>query len=312
MKTIVTHANCVDGYLSALILRACYPSATVVRRKHTDPDLEVTEDTIFCDIAPSRSQAQAFFAAGAVVLDHHRSALDVFREPAARGRYSATPGESGAVLALQHLYEHGEDWVHLADAAEDMATLIGIYDTWVVSNPRFEEAAELHAGLEAVMDDEAITLASLADDHAFYRRLGAVLYGKTKARAKRAAERAIVKEVEVFGRVTSVGVLVDPVSTGVLNLAANLVEAEVVLAASFDSDAVASEAPLVVEELDGQKIRCSIRSRGRVDCAKLAEHFGGGGHRGAAGFSLERGRLHRPVQVAIEALAATLPRGDRQ
>lgn len=302
MKAIVTHAHCVDGYLSALILGALYPEATVIRRKYTDPKLDLVEDAVFCDIAPPRGQARAFFEAGAVVLDHHRSALPVFSEPAARGRYSATPGESGAVLALQYAYEHG--WVadrEVCRAVEDIATLVGVYDTWQTSSPSFETASALHAGLEALMDDASWTLDKIARDYAFVTRLGEVLYGKTKERAKRAAERAVVKRVAILGVPTTVGILTDNVSTGTFNLAANLVDADVVLAASFDSDVRASAHEDTVESLEGAQIRCSLRSRAGYDCAGLAEAFGGGGHRGAAGFSVDRRHLVRPVQVVLDA-----------
>jgi len=44
-------------------------------------------------------------------------------------------------------------------------------------------------------------------------------------------------------------------------------------------------AALFVEQQDG-RIRCSLRSNGRVDVRRIAERFGGGGHKAAAGLYL--------------------------
>ncbi len=37
---------------------------------------------------------------------------------------------------------------------------------------------------------------------------------------------------------------------------------------------------------DGEDVKCSLRSRGDYDVSAIAKHFGGGGHRNAAGFSV--------------------------
>ncbi len=64
-------------------------------------------------------------------------------------------------------------------------------------------------------------------------------------------------------------------------------------------DAVA----LIREKEDGaQKI--SLRSRGEVDVEKIARHHGGGGHRNAAGFTLEGDGEEIRRQVAAELGAA--------
>lgn len=56
----------------------------------------------------------------------------------------------------------------------------------------------------------------------------------------------------------------------------------------------------LVEEADGS-FRVGLRSRGRVDVASVAERFGGGGHKNAAGFtsSLEESALRALLGVAL-------------
>ncbi len=55
-------------------------------------------------------------------------------------------------------------------------------------------------------------------------------------------------------------------------------------------------------------VKVSFRSRGRIDVARLAEHFGGGGHRAASGAILEttlddaRARVLAAVTAALDAV----------
>ena len=61
------------------------------------------------------------------------------------------------------------------------------------------------------------------------------------------------------------------------------------------------EAVALVREVDGGGCKVSLRSRGEVDVERIARHHGGGGHRNAAGYSVEGG-----CRVVVEAAAAAL------
>jgi phosphoesterase RecJ-like protein len=56
------------------------------------------------------------------------------------------------------------------------------------------------------------------------------------------------------------------------------------------------------ENLDG-KLRCSLRSKGGVNVAHIAQSFGGGGHKTASGFSCDR-----PLAPMKEAVLETISR----
>ena len=58
------------------------------------------------------------------------------------------------------------------------------------------------------------------------------------------------------------------------------------------------------EVADASQFRLSIRSKGRVDVARVAEHFGGGGHRSASGCTLDG-----PLASATERILAQLRTG---
>ena len=58
---------------------------------------------------------------------------------------------------------------------------------------------------------------------------------------------------------------------------------------------------LFVELKDG-KYRCSLRSKGTVDVAKIASAFGGGGHTSAAGVTLS-GTLEEAKKLIFDAVS---------
>lgn len=60
----------------------------------------------------------------------------------------------------------------------------------------------------------------------------------------------------------------------------------------------------LVEQADG-RVKASFRSRCEVDCARLAEPFGGGGHRKAAGAMLS-GPMREALAQALDAMRAAM------
>ncbi|UCG58121.1 MAG: bifunctional oligoribonuclease/PAP phosphatase NrnA [Phycisphaerales bacterium] len=66
---------------------------------------------------------------------------------------------------------------------------------------------------------------------------------------------------------------------------------------------------LFVELKDG-RVKCSLRSRGAVDVSAVAQKFGGGGHKMAAGAQLT-GPLENAKQLVFEQIAAQLSESSR-
>jgi bifunctional oligoribonuclease and PAP phosphatase NrnA len=65
------------------------------------------------------------------------------------------------------------------------------------------------------------------------------------------------------------------------------------------------EAAVFLREVaDTSQFRLSIRSKGKIDVARIAEHFGGGGHRNASGCTIES-----PLDVATERILTQLRKG---
>jgi phosphoesterase RecJ-like protein len=67
------------------------------------------------------------------------------------------------------------------------------------------------------------------------------------------------------------------------------------------------EVSVLVKENDEGRIRCSLRSKGRINVARIARNFGGGGHNSAAGFKSPfsiKDTLGKVLERVTEALAA--------
>lgn len=62
-----------------------------------------------------------------------------------------------------------------------------------------------------------------------------------------------------------------------------------------------SDVALLVKELEPERVKGSLRSRGRVDVAAIATELGGGGHHNAAGFT-----YHGTVDDAVDAVRSRL------
>jgi phosphoesterase RecJ-like protein len=72
------------------------------------------------------------------------------------------------------------------------------------------------------------------------------------------------------------------------------------------------EAAVFLRELPEQRIQTSLRSKGQVNVAAIAERLGGGGHRSAAGCTLEGPLTHALEQILAELRpsVASLVRGE--
>lgn len=62
-----------------------------------------------------------------------------------------------------------------------------------------------------------------------------------------------------------------------------------------------SDVALLVKQMDDARLKCSLRSRGRVDVGAIAVELGGGGHHNAAGFTFKGS-----VDQAVEAVHSRL------
>ena len=66
-----------------------------------------------------------------------------------------------------------------------------------------------------------------------------------------------------------------------------------------------TEVAVICVELADGKVKVSFRSRGSLDCSRLAEQFSGGGHKAAAGATLA-GPVDEAQRKVLDAVRAAM------
>jgi len=295
-RVIVTHDNCADGTVSAMLLQNALPTAKVVFVQHgTDAfkNLAVEPHMLFCDIAPPAERASEFKEAGAVVLDHHRTAWTVVQSFGDMGVFadeSVEPGVSGAVLAYRVWDALTEfcgpafrEWVC------HFATLTGIRDTWQNQSPLWGEACRQAQLLHLVPNNLWLgwSLVDLAENwESQFDWLADVL----TERHKKSVERSIGRGARFTSEKGTRVILFASLSN--TSDAAEILGDSVDLVAGFSYE----------QDNGVNKLIYSTRSHTDFDCAAFCKAQGGGGHTRAAGFSL--GDDGGPYQTFMRLLNA--------
>ncbi len=272
IKVLVTHANCPDGIASALIVRDVMPDVRVVALDYgADRDaLPVEPGMLFVDMSPPAARVQEFVDAGAIVLDHHKTARGVVEAFGDNGRFGdeqTDPGVCGAMLAFWHAWKgprcHSMRW---RDAVLSFATLAGVRDTWQREHPAWQAACEQAEYLRFVGLDRALEL-GLDAVIANQGWLGSHLWARKQEAAMRAAEQCYKTRCAEHALAIVAGV-------DVVSDVADLLDADLVAGFRYEARCY----PV---------LHVSLRSRGRVDVGALAQRLGGGGHSGAAGYRID-------------------------
>lgn len=297
VNTIVAHADCPDGIASAMILHDALPGARIIFARHGAPEtvaMRAEPGMLFCDFSPPAARVAEFVEAGAIVLDHHRTARDVVDAFGPRGVFGdevADPGVCGAVLAFREVWHplrrNSHVSAHRIAAVHDFAALAGIRDTWQRHDPRWDDACAQAAALTFWPVDGL--LAAHVEDWPARLVIGPTLQARRAESVTRAIRDGM--RIHVGGREVAI------LSTTDTSDAMDRLGAEgVVMVLGFGYRC----------EVGAPRMIVSLRGRG-VDVAALARAEGGGGHTAAAGFTLDVGaEMGNPYRWASEWCAMVL------
>lgn len=284
VRTLVLHDHCADGLASALLLRDALPNVELLFAQYGSPahrELPATPGMLFCDFSPPLERAEEFARAGAVVLDHHRTAEPVVRAMGERGIFgdeALDPGVCGAVLAYRHVWQplrrgDGSDVNALDAFAERFATLAGVHDTWQTKDARWHAARAQVELLRFLPREDWLshTLAEIAQTwDADVARFGEGLLAKNEDR--------VAYTIKGAHRFTT------PAGKRVVAFEGTSISSDAAEAIDKDADIVVGFGFGV--EAGQPKMRFSVRSHTGFDCAAFARERGGGGHTAAAGFAV--------------------------
>jgi len=277
VQRIITHADCPDGYASAMLLVNVLPEATIEFVQYDTPEyerLEATEHMLFCDITPPRERVQEFVDVQAIVLDHHDGAEDLVTAFGDRGVYgnkATDPDLSGAGLAFHHVWLPLNANPGMVRTVSEFAELAAVRDNWQTKDERWWKAccqasALMFFGTDQLLDGRVPYLSQNE------MRIGEILMARRTDRAIEQARRLFgVRGFYFFN------------DSGAEKLISDVAEQFRKLGAPAGAKAVIGYR--TENELDGRELsyHYSLRSVDDTDVAEIAKMFGGNGHTHSAG-----------------------------
>lgn len=278
VTTIVTHEGCPDGIASAMILKDALPSARVVFVRYGSPEmaaLVAEPGLLFCDIAPPPERAHEFVAAGAIVLDHHKTAREVVKLFGDNGVFAdekLDPYDSGAVLAFREIWAQTRALrIDVTDqelrTVRRLADLAGIRDLWHRKDELWGAACEQAEALRFYPAD--VLVGSHPLTWPTFLGIGSFLVAKREETVRRLIGEACRFDIGDVRVVVIASTETDDVMDAI-----DLRDDRIIVAGfAYRCD---NAAP---------KLRVSLRGRG-VDVSAIAQRYGGGGHTNAAGFTV--------------------------
>lgn len=263
---VIYHSNCTDGFSGAWAAwKKLGKTADYFAWIHQTPlPLLKNKEIYFIDICPKAEELKRLSAANkrVVVIDHH---INAKKDGKFAHEYIYALNHSGATLAWK--YFHPEKVTpKLLRYAEDM-------DLW-----RFK-----------LTHTEAISayLDLFEFDFKLWSKLSRDLDNSKSIRSYLEKGRLLLRyEDKLIEDIISKTAI--PVKFfGIRTLAVN----SPVFTSGIGYELYSKKPPMGIiwYERDGQ-IRISLRSNGKVNVAKLAEKFGGGGHKSSAGFAISVGK----------------------
>lgn len=268
---------------------------------------------LFCDIAPHVEAAEHARLAGAIVLDHHKSAEELVRSFGELGVFAdekLEPGVSGAVLAFREVWvparnyaaKNSTEWTFQAETnTKDFAECVGARDTWQTKDPRFQRGQWIS---KMLMSKPAsywfdYQMGHDGSRHPPYLTDSEVEIGCALFEAHEEAVRQAVDQCVEYSFATNVMDSMPPHYCGVrllvfqeqasgFRLTSDVAEAirQERGKATHDATVVAGFSYVVDKSGGEPRLLYSLRGLNGFDVAAFAKANGGGGHTAAAGFSI--------------------------
>ena len=269
---VITHGGCNDGHTAAWLLHLIAPTAEFVPATHEQDPPDVTgHHVVMADFAYKRPVMHQLLdqCASLLVLDHHQTALDDLGDLVhPRLAMVFDMDRCGARIAMDHYAVEIEQAVGAARwaAVQRFVAYIDDRDRWVRALP---DTDEWSAGL-AIHDMTFAEWSSVAfgDPHQIVAD-GTAVERYRRQRVAAAVERAVERTIAGHR------VLVANCDPAIVSEVGGRLAAGRPFGACYVDD--------------GEARRWSLRStEAGVDVALIAERFGGGGHRRAAGFRTAR------------------------
>ena len=268
-KLCIYHGNCLDGFGAAWAVRnALGENVEYYKGIHQQPPPEVNgRDVFLVDFSYKKELLEEMLktAASITILDHHISAEEDLSELLQCGKIKGLfdMNRSGAMLTWQ--------WFHPDQQPPELIKHIQDRDLWLF---KLEGTREITAALSSYSYDFKVwdkLMANHKDELEVLKRDG------------KAIERKLQKDIKEL------------IASGVIRMIIGGYDVPVLNApSSYVSDAghiMSIGQPFAAcywDHRDGRSFSLRSAKEG-VDVAKVAKKYGGGGHKKAAGFTVDMG-----------------------
>lgn len=280
-KRIISHDKCMDGLVSAVFLKQMAPTAEVIFTQRKTPEMFnlPAGGNVFIDIEPPSARVEELVAAGDVVIDHHTTAKEIVERFGDRGYFTDDRYRSSAMQAYI-LWAFGANGgppcgEDERQSAYIVAQLVSVRDTWDKGSHLNQEAQEFNAVAKVLPRSVWFELPFWHELSAVrdVARLGPAFLEEGKRRVAQDAKRVAIHTCKNGVRVGFLG------GGGSISDLADFLTAELDVLVGVTWN---------VHDFDGVKTRQTIYSmRSRThNVEALARTCGGGGHPGAAGFTV--------------------------
>ncbi|GGF73609.1 Oligoribonuclease NrnB or cAMP/cGMP phosphodiesterase, DHH superfamily [Mameliella alba] len=279
----IYHANCADGFTAAWAVRCAFRGQKVdfiPASYGSEPPKVAGANVLIVDFSYPRKvlERMAKSARSILVLDHHKTAeaeLAGMDRPAETWAKHVSAAGNPAVLFDMERSGAQMAWDYLHRTARPpLVDYVADRDLW---RWQMQGSREINAVIQSLEQD-------FANWDALAHRLksgpapsgGVIQEGEAILRVH---DKLVRQVIDVTRRNMVIGGHVVPVANGPYALASDV------------AGTMAEGAPFAANYVDGPDGRAfSLRSRADgVDVSEIAASYGGGGHRGAAGFLAARG-----------------------
>lgn len=263
MDLCIYHKNCPDGLAAALAVWLQYPDAEYITAQYGDspPDV-MDQDVIIVDFSYPRDVLEELNrqAKSLVVIDHHKTAQEAL---AGLDYCIFDMDKSGAVLTWKYLYPNKEMPL-LFSYVQDR-------DLWTWKLPNSKEVS---AALRSYKPFFTEWQQFLSDENIGWL----VTVGKAILRYQNQQIEMVLSREPSLVEIGGYSVPCINSTTLVSEIGNELAQGQPFAACYFDTN-------------DGKRV-FSLRSTDEgVDVSGIAKQYGGGGHRNAAGFTVERPKI---------------------
>jgi oligoribonuclease NrnB/cAMP/cGMP phosphodiesterase (DHH superfamily) len=299
---LYTHAGCMDGSASAILFRhaggkqqnihwvpagrvdEAFAKSSIVN----DPNIPI----LIVDISPTPKFASFLVARGNVwIIDHHKTAT--FLNEMHPNFFVDEKNEAcGSKNFRYWLIKKGYGDKIGGDAFRRFVDLVDDHDRWQLKKPFSLEMPKFFAftgqkdfterffNIETRFTEEKDSYWT-----PFESDLMAMLTKIQEHRYRSAFEKMQIVDRHIFGRTVKVAyIIIDEVNNSEMLMLYLNEHPEIDMAAQISFGL--------------QKV--ALRSNGKVDCSRLAQQYGGGGHANAAGHPLPKGLIQEILGVMHE------------